>query len=135
MAITYDVIFEKKKDKFRIAGVANNPVDRNKIAGSVSSKGFEYSSVITDYTCNTPLNNDFFTVYIKAKKEDEDEKEVFSEMVLDKDHKYPNNDDLYIYKLEKSAVDRMDKINDSFTEEELKVKEAVVVPTKINTVY
>lgn len=135
MAIVYKVIFEKFKGKTRIAGVANNGADKNYIAGSISSQGIDYSAIMIDYSCNTPLNNDFFTVYVKIKSETEDPKKAFHEMEIKGESGIPTSDDLYLYKLEKSAQDRVKAINDSFTEEELKVKEAVMVPTKINTVY
>ncbi len=135
MAIKYNVIFEERKKKYKIAGVANNSTDKNTIAGSVSSKGIDYTAVIIDYSCNTPLNNDFFIVYTKAITETEGESDTFHEMVLTIPDSLPTSDDLFLYKNEKTAIDKMNALNDAMSDEDKKTKIAVMVPTKINTVY
>jgi len=102
MSVNYKVIFEHYNNEFTINGVTDNKSDMSKIAGSISSKGFDHTAVIIDYTCNTPLNNEFYIVYKTPTK-------TSNNVIVE--GMFPSEDDIFLYKTEKSAIDRYNKFN------------------------
>lgn len=114
MSANYKVIFEQHNGVFKIAGVTNDKVIMNKIAGSVSSKGFDYTAVCIDYNCNVPLNDKFYVVYTRLlshQTEDDGNEFVFHPMKIE-GPSLPSENDIFLYKTLKSATDRVEKIND-----------------------
>jgi hypothetical protein len=137
--VTYKVIFESYNGNYRIAGVSDNPTATKRISGSTSSKGTEYNTVIMDYVCSTPLNNDFYVVYTRNTDDVIGDNDTFYNMVLKEGETVPSENDIYLYKLEKSALNRVDKINESLSEttskDESTIIEPVMVSMRMNKIY
>ena len=131
MAVAYNVVFEKVNNSYRIAGVAKSDKEMGKMVGSVSSKGTEYTAISIKYSCNTELNDDFFVVYTRDLRNKKNDGNTFYTMALLKGEKEPSVNDIFLYKTEKSANDRVNKINSEVS----KNREAVVVKINLNTVY
>lgn len=135
MAIIYKTVFECYNDKYKLAGVATTRNEMGKIAASVSSKGAEHTAVCIDYSCNTPLNDEFFVVYTRDLNDADNDVNTFYDMVLIEGESVPSDKDLFLYKIEKSATDRVDKLNAVIDEKGDKTKRAVMVKINFNTIY
>ena len=136
MSVTYFVVFEKYGDEFRIAGVADSRDIASKISGSISSKGPDYTALYIPYDCNTPLNEELFVVYTRKAPVDEETSYTFFPMVYGSQY-YPTTDDIYLYKTEKSAIERVSKLNTMILDESKDIvdKEAVVEKINLNYIY
>lgn len=133
MAITYKVVFENHGEEYKIAGVAANRGEMNKIASVVSSKGSDYSALSIDYMCNTPLNDELFVVYTRAVNDVDNDVDTFYEMILS--GSVPSDKDVFLYKIEKSATERVSKINAAIEEAGQNDRKAVMVTINLNTLY
>ncbi len=128
----YKVVFEHHNETFRMAGVADSRANMGIIAGSVSSKGVDYTAVCIDYNCNAPLNDELYVVYTRVA-DDVVTDDTFYPMVVE--GSLPSENDVFLYKTEKSAIDRVAKINAAIEEEGITGRYAVMETIMLNTIY
>lgn len=109
------VIFEKntKTGDYRVAGVADNQNAADRLAGIAIAKGKGYSAYTDTYTFTGSLGRDCYVVYVKNDWTEDGANTNVTESAFGKMYYQgakPSSADIKIYKLERSALDKMETI-------------------------